>query len=182
MSDHPPPRPQAPAEMAATAWADEFTSRVNEAFGAPGLQFASYLGQQFIISPAESVAALIKHLHQAESFDMLVDLTAVDYPKREARFELIYILYSFASNKRVRVKVNLREGQPAPSITNIFVGANWLEREVFDMFGITFDGHPNLKRILLPDEWNGYPLRKDASITGMDNAWVQSHLGIESGQ
>ena len=182
MSDYPPPRAQAPAEMAATVWADEFTSRVNEAFGAAGLQFASYLGQQFIVSPAESAAALIKHLHEAESFDLLVDLTAVDYPKREERFELIYFLYSFTRNERVRVKVSLREAQSAQSITTTFVGANWLEREVFDMFGITFEGHPNLKRILLPDEWNGYPLRKDASVTGMDNSWVQSHLGIESGQ
>jgi NADH-quinone oxidoreductase subunit C len=182
MSEHPPPRVQPPAEMAAVPWSDEFTSRVSQAFDGQQLQFASYLGQQFIVCPAQSALALIRYLHKKESFDFLVDLTAVDYPKREARFEVIYILYSFSRNERLRVKVNLREAEPAQSITAVFAAANWLEREVFDMFGIRFDGHPNLKRILMPEEWNGFPLRKDASITGMDNNWVQAHLGIESGQ
>jgi NADH-quinone oxidoreductase subunit C len=113
---------------------------------------------------------------------MLTDVTAVDYPKDSARFEIIYILYSFRMNQRVRVKTRVSEAQGVPSLVPLFDAANWLEREVFDMFGIQFTGHPNLKRILMPDDWHGFPLRKDASIIGMDQEWVQKNLGIESGQ
>ncbi len=142
----------------------------------------TYLGQDFITLPVSQLLEAVRHFHTAEQFDFLVDVTAVDYPKDAQRFELIYILYSFPRNERIRLKTRIAENESAPSITSIFKGADWLEREVFDMFGIRFEGHPNLKRILLPDEWQGHPLRKDSSIIGMDNAWVQAHLGIESGQ
>ena len=98
------------------------------------------------------------------------------------QFDLIWILYSFATNERIRVKTLVAEGENAPSVTSIWPAANWLEREVYDMFGIRFDGHPDLKRILLPDEWKGHPLRKDYGIIQQDNEWVQINLGIESGQ
>lgn len=117
---------------------------------------------------------------KALGYDFLVDLTAVDYPTREPRFELVYFVHRFADERRIRIKVPT--GDRAPSVVSIHPGANWLEREVFDMFGIEFEGHPNPKRILLPDEWRGYPLRKDYGIVQMDNAWVQANLGIESGQ
>jgi NADH-quinone oxidoreductase subunit C len=142
----------------------------------------TYLGQNFITLPVSELLDAIRHFHSVEQFDFLVDVTAVDYPKDPQRFELVYILYSFPRNEHIRIKARIAENESAPSITSLFKGANWLEREVFDMFGIRFDGHPDLKRILLPDEWQGHPLRKDASIIGMDNAWVQAHLGIESGQ
>jgi NADH-quinone oxidoreductase subunit C len=142
----------------------------------------TYLGQDFIALPVSELLDAIRHFHSVEQFDFLVDLTAVDYPKDPQRFELIYILYSFPRNERLRIKTRIAENEAAPSITSVFKGADWLEREVFDMFGIRFEGHPDLKRILLPDDWQGHPLRKDASIIGMDNAWVQAHLGIESGQ
>lgn len=142
----------------------------------------TYLGQDFIALPVTQLLDAVRYFHASEQFDLLVDLTAVDYPKDQQRFELIYILYSFARNERIRLKTRIAEEEEAPSITSVFKGADWLEREVFDMFGIRFAGHPNLKRILLPDEWQGHPLRKDSSIIGMDNAWVQAHLGIESGQ
>jgi NADH-quinone oxidoreductase subunit C len=91
-------------------------------------------------------------------------------------------LYSFAKNERLRLKVHAADGEEVPSVFGVWRTADWLEREAFDMFGIIFAGHPNLKRILLPDEWQGFPLRKDYDILQQDTAWVQENLGIESGQ
>jgi len=117
-----------------------------------------------------------------EQFDLLTDLTAVDWPKREKRFDLVLNLYSFPKQERLRIKAQVGEGEPAPSVAGIWPTANWLEREVYDMFGIVFAGHPNLKRLLLPEEWEGFPLRKDYDILQQDDAWVRENLGIESGQ
>lgn len=97
-----------------------------------------------------------------KGYNRLVDITAVDYPEREERFEIVYHLNSMSENRRIRVKTRVDEREPfVPSITDIFPGANWLEREVYDMFGIIFENHPNLKRILLWDDFPGHPLRKD---------------------
>ena len=111
-----------------------------------------------------------------------MDITAVDWPKRAERFDVVYILYSFARNERVRVKTYIAEGYKPETVVNVHLTANWLEREVFDMFGIEFAGHPDMRRILLPEEWQGYPLRKDYGIIQQDDRWVQENLGIESGQ
>jgi NADH-quinone oxidoreductase subunit C len=92
------------------------------------------------------------------------------------------VLYSFSRNERIRVKTRIKEGQKPQSVVGVHLTANWLEREVYDMFGIEFQGHPDLRRILMPDEWEGHPLRKDYDILQMDNRWVQENLGIESGQ
>jgi NADH-quinone oxidoreductase subunit C len=121
-------------------------------------------------------------MRDEDLFDYCVDITAAHYPQREQQFEVIWILYSISRNERVRVKVEIAEGAPIPSAVSIWPAANWLEREVFDMFGIQFEGHPDLKRILLPDGWKGYPLRKDYDILQQDKEWVQINLGIESGQ
>jgi len=109
-------------------------------------------------------------------------VTAVDYPQRAERFDLVYIVYSFARNQRIRVKTRLAEGYEPATAVNVHLTANWLEREVFDMFGIRFRGHPDLKRILLPDDWQGHPLRKDHPITRVDQRWVKENLGIDSAQ
>ena len=116
------------------------------------------------------------------AYTLLTDETAVDYPKREKRFEIIYHLYSFKRNDRLRLKVVVAEGEAVPSVVGVWPTANWLEREVYDMFGVVYEGHPDLKRILLPDGWTGHPLRKDYDILRQDDAWVKSNLGIESGQ
>jgi NADH-quinone oxidoreductase subunit C len=168
--------------MQSTPWEGALPEHLEQTFSGHGLSYQTYLGQNFVTAPAGIIAGIVRFLRDEEQFDFLTDLTAVDRPKDPARFELIYILYSFTRNERIRIKTRAGENEPVPSITSIFEGANWLEREVYDMFGVTFTGHPNLKRILMPDEWRGFPLRKDASIIGMDNEWVQSNLGIESGQ
>jgi len=125
---------------------------------------------------------ILRRLREDEQFDYCVDVTAAHYPKREKQFDVIWILYSFARNERMRVKTQIADGASIASAVSIWPTANWLEREVYDMFGIRFDGHPDLKRILLPDGWKGYPLRKDYGILQQDTEWVQINLGIESGQ
>ena len=99
-------------------------------------------------------------------FSTLVDITAVDYPDREARFDVVYHLLSMYQNQRVRVKVAVREDELVPSAVTVHAGANWPEREVFDMFGILFSGHPDLRRILTDYGFRGFPLRKDFPTTG----------------
>jgi len=131
---------------------------------------------------ADRLLEIAQYSRDEERFDLLVDLTAVDWPKREKRFDLVLILYSFAKNERLRIKAMLGENEPVASVEGVWPVANWLEREVYDMFGIVFEGHSNLKRLLLPEEWQGYPLRKDYDILQQDEAWVRENLGIESGQ
>ena len=148
-----------------------------------GIREAStYLGQNHVVVEPSITHDVLQVLRDEEEFDYCVDITAVHYPTREKQFDLIWILYSFARNQRIRVKTQIADGESFPSTVSIWPTANWLEREVYDMFGITFDGHPDLKRILLPDGWKGYPLRKDYGIIQQDQEWVQINLGIESGQ
>ena len=173
-----PPKPAGPA---ATPWTSDMISRLTRRYGS-GLEASTYLGQNYLVADRSVVAELLQVLHDEEHFDYCVDVTAAHYPERDRQFDLIWILYSFAANERIRVKTLLAEGESAPSATSIWPATNWLEREVYDMFGIQFDGHPDLKRILLPDGWKGHPLRKDYGIIQQDNEWVQLNLGIESGQ
>ncbi|MAJ57067.1 MAG: NADH-quinone oxidoreductase subunit C [Candidatus Pelagibacter sp.] len=99
-------------------------------------------------------------------FKQLIDITGVDFPEREKRFQLIYTLLSHEYNQRIALKINFIDEEIIPSIVNIFTSANWLEREVFDMYGIKFSNHPDLRRILTDYEFEGYPLRKDFPLTG----------------
>ncbi len=119
------------------------------------------------IYPSSVVRVLtILSNHHAFEFEQLVDITAVDYPSRPLRFEIVYHLLSLTHNKRLRVKVDLAEGGAIPSITPVFSNANWYEREVWDMFGIAFTEHPDLRRILTDYTFSGHPLRKDFPLTG----------------
>jgi len=168
--------------MAATPWESELASELKAHFGERISGTSTYLGQNFIVAKPEAAVPILEYLKLESGFDYLVDLTAVDWPKRAERFDLIYIVYSFARNERVRIKTNIPDGFKPHSAVDVHRTANWLEREVFDMFGIEFAGHPDLRRILLPEEWQGYPLRKDYGILQQDDRWVQENLGIESGQ
>jgi NADH-quinone oxidoreductase subunit C len=174
--------PKAPAVMAATPWDGDLPQMLKEQFGDQISEFSTYLGQNFVVAQPGSVVSILEFLKLEADFDYLVDVTAADYPKRPERFDLFYVLYSFARNERIRVKARVADGYKPQTATGVHLVANWLEREVFDMFGIEFAGHPDMRRILLPEDWEGYPLRKDKSITDMDNRWVEEHLGIESGQ
>lgn len=177
-----PAAPKPPAVMAATPWDSELARQLKEEFGDRIREVSTYVGQNFIVCQPEEAVPILEYLKMEADFDYLVDLTAVDWPKRAERFDLVYILYSFARNERVRVKTAIPEGYRPATATGVHRTANWLEREVFDMFGIEFAGHPDLRRILLPEEWQGHPLRKDYPIRLQDHNWVQENLGIESGQ
>ena len=175
-----PPKP--PATMAATPWDSELSRDLKERFGDRITETSTYLGQNFIVAKPQAAIPVLEFLKLEADFDYLVDVTAVDWPKRAERFDLVYVLYSYSRNERVRIKTYIADGDQPQSATGVHLTANWLEREVFDMFGIEFAGHPNMKRILLPEEWQGYPLRKDYGILQQDQRWVQENLGIESGQ
>ena len=165
-------------------------ARLRDRFGDRILGTHDHHGDHTAIVSRDGVVGVLGFCRDDEAlqFDMLTDLTAVDYsrfPGREdgPRFEVVYHLCSVAHNHRLRLKVAVEEDDPVvPTASGLWPIANWLEREVWDMFGIRFDGHPDLRRILLPDGWKGHPLRKDYGITQQDQEWVQINLGIESGQ
>ncbi len=121
-----------------------------------------------VTAVASSIVNLIEFLKRDRQcrFTTLIDITAVDYPGRERRFDVIYHFLSMALRQRLRVKVGIREGSAVPSIFDIHASANWFEREVFDMYGIQFSGHPDLRRILTDYGFEGHPLRKDFPLTG----------------
>jgi NADH-quinone oxidoreductase subunit C len=105
------------------------------------------------------------------AFDMVIDVCGVDMYRPEARFEVVYNLYSLKNKKYIRLKVHVEEGNPVvDSVTSIWPGANWHERETYDMFGITFTGHPDLRRLFLPEEFEYYPLRKDFPLMGIPDS------------
>jgi NADH-quinone oxidoreductase subunit C len=179
-----PAKAAAPAKPAAptpTPWDSPLVAKLRSSYGS-GIEPLTYAGQNYMVVDRSLIPEILQVLRNQEQFDYCVDITAVHYPKREKQFDVLWILYSYARNERIRVTTQIRDGESIPSSVPIWTGANWLEREVYDMFGIKFDGHPDMKRILLPDGWRGHPLRKDYDILQQDNEWVQINLGIESGQ
>ena len=125
-------------------------------------------GQLFIEIDIEALYSTILYLKTNNKcrFKQLIDITAVDYPEKEKRFKLVYLLLSHENNLRILININIDEKLHVPSITKIFPSANWMEREVFDMYGISFKDHPDLRRILTDYGFKGYPLRKDFPLTG----------------
>ena len=175
----PAPKPEGPKPE---PWDSDLVRKLKAQYGSGIREASTYVGQKYLVVDSSIVYEILLRMRDDELFDYCVDLTAVHYPKREAQFDIVYILYSFHSNERVRVKTQIKDGETLRSGVGIWPTANWLEREVFDMFGIEFAGHPDMRRILLPEEWQGYPLRKDYGILQQDDRWVQENLGIESGQ
>jgi NADH-quinone oxidoreductase subunit C len=176
-----PAAPAKPPAPTAAPWDSPMVAKLKGSYGS-GIEPLTYLGQNYMVVDRSLIPEVLQVLRNQEQFDFCVDITAVHYPQREKQFDVMWVLYSFARNERIRVKTQILDGASVPSSVSIWPGANWLEREVYDMFGIKFDGHPDMKRILLPDGWKGHPLRKDYGILQQDNEWVQINLGIESGQ
>ena len=125
--------------------------------------------------PADAYLDFVRAAH-ATGYDVFVDLCGVDYLRRRPRFEVVVTLLSHTLRRRLRLRVGVDGADPvAPSITDVFPGANFYEREAFDLFGIRFAGHPDLTRILLPDDWEGYPLRKDYSVGSVPVQFKGAH-------
>jgi NADH-quinone oxidoreductase subunit C len=176
-----PAAPAKPAGPVPLPWTSPLVEKYRNQYGS-AVEALTYLGQNYLNVDRSLIPDILRLLRDQEQFDYCVDITAVHYPKREKQFDVVWILYSFPRNERMRVKTQIADGASIPSSVDLWAAANWLEREVYDMFGIKFDGHPDLKRILLPDGWKGHPLRKDYGILQQDKEWVQINLGIESGQ
>ena len=125
------------------------------------------LGETTLICDPARIVELCRFLKTDEKFIRLSSVTAVDWHPAEPRFEVVYLLHSIEKNQRLRVKCRLSGANPEiDSVTGVWSGANWYEREVYDMFGIKFRNHPNLIRILMPTDWEGFPLRKDYPVHG----------------
>ncbi|KAI4129919.1 MAG: hypothetical protein LQ338_002004 [Usnochroma carphineum] len=131
-------------------------------------QFSVWKDELTIYIPPSGVIPVMSFLkyHTAAEYTMVADITAVDYPTKDARFEVVYNLLSIRHNSRIRVKTYADEATPIPSITSLYDGANWYEREVYDLFGVFFVGHPDLRRIMTDYGFDGHPLRKDFPLTG----------------
>ncbi len=127
-----------------------------------------FAGQVTVVVQKDAIARVARHLKDAEDFKYCVDVTAVDWKDRSPRFDVVYHFYSFSKNDRIRVKCGVAEEEEVPSIASVFLAANWCERETYDMYGIRFTGHPDLRRILTWDGFHGHPLRKDFPLEGVD--------------
>jgi NADH-quinone oxidoreductase subunit C len=178
----PPAAPKAPIKP--DPWSSPLVDQLQKKFPGAISEPVIFRNQPSLNVAKEHLVAVCEFLKGAEggAYTLLTDETAVDYPKREKRFDIVYHLYSFTGNNRLRLRVQVGAGEKVPSVTGVWPTANWLEREIFDMFGVEYEGHPDLKRILMPDEWVGHPLRKDYDILKQDVDWVKANLGIESGQ
>jgi NADH-quinone oxidoreductase subunit C len=158
---------------------DPLIDRIRERFSGSVTEAVATLGQQIVRVKRDSLIDLCRYLRddQEALFDMCADLTAVHWPDRKGEeFEIVIQLYSVPKNRRLRIKTSIADGESCPTMTPIWSGANWMEREVYDMFGVKFEGHPDLRRILLPEDWPGHPLRKEYPIEYRDNEWTDKHI------
>src|SRR5256714_4782090 len=151
--------------------------KLKEKFSDAVLDASEFLGQLSIQIQPSSIVDVCEALRTdaSTSFNYLSDLTCVHYPdNKSAPFQVVYNLYSIARNERVRLKVETNGG--VNSVTSVWPAADWLEREVYDLFGVVFHNHPDLRRILLPPDWVGHPLRKDYPLEFIENRWTENHL------
>ncbi|WP_284877585.1 NADH-quinone oxidoreductase subunit C [Brevundimonas sp. MEB006b] len=137
-----------------------------EMVGALGVEAQVAFGELTLVAPREQIVEVLTTLRDQFGFQQLLDLCGVDYPDRKERFEVVYHLLSMTRNARLRVKVSTDETQPVPSVISAYPAANWFEREAYDMYGMLFSGHPDMRRLLTDYGFEGHPLRKDFPMTG----------------
>jgi len=163
---------------------ESFTVRkVQEQFPESVLEVREFRGETTIVVRRQDIAEVARFTRDDEElrYDFLSDLSAVDWLPHRPRFEVNYHLYSMAYNRRLRLKVLVGENDPiVPTVTSVWPTAGWHEREVYDLFGIAFSGHPDLRRILLPEDWEGHPLRKDVPLGREDVEFTFNFDAIEA--
>lgn len=162
-----------PTDAANHPLVKKLKSRFGEAIG----EAVEFIGQLSVTVNGQQIVEICDFLKQDKDtpFNYLSDLTCVHYPDRwDAPFEIVYNLFSIGTNERIRLKVSTDAA--VETVTSVWPAANWLEREVFDLFGVKFNNHPDLRRLLLPPDWEGYPLRKDYPLEFIENAWTSEHL------
>lgn len=156
----------------------ELVQKLKSHFNGAIREATEFLGQLSVRVDPERIVDVCDYLRREleTKFDYLSDLTCVHYPMGEGTFEVVYNLYSIPRNERVRLKASLSEGAEIESVTGVWPSANWMEREVYDLFGVKFRNHPDLRRILLPPDWEGHPMRKDYALEFVENQWTEKHL------
>lgn len=169
-----PPDPPPPPEVDAPP----FVTGLQQALPRAVEQVSLWVGDWTVIVQASALQDVMRWLRDTPGaqFDFCSDLTASDWPPRPQRFDVVYHLYATALKHRLRVKVRVADGEAVPTVSEIWPAANWFEREVFDLFGIAFAGHPDLRRILMPDEWQGHPQRKDYPLEGPGELLLEAPL------
>lgn len=153
----------------------EIAEKIKERFPDEVVEITSFRDQVSVIVKKDKIVDICRFLHDDGNIlcDYLADLCGADYlNKKVPRFEVVYQLYSIRHHHRIRVKAQVPEDNPTiESVTSIWAGANWHERECYDLFGIVFKGHPDLRRVLLPEDWEGHPLRKEYPVKGPEKEW-----------
>jgi len=164
-----------PSDASAHPLAQKLKSRFDGAL----LEAVEFIGQVSLRIERSRIVEVCEALRtdQDTPFNYLSDVTCVHFPDHhEAPYELVYNLYSIPANQRLRLKVTTTAEQGVESVTGVWPAANWMEREIYDLFGVIFRNHPDLRRLLLPPDWEGHPLRKDVSLEFVENAWTKKHL------
>ena len=169
-----PPDPPPPVDLPVPA----AIAGLQSAMPGAVLALSFFVGDWTVIVDRAAILDVARYLRTASgaAFDICSDVTATDWPPRPERFDVIYCLFSTTHRQRLRVKARVADGDPIDSVTSVWPAANWLEREVFDMFGIRFSGHLDLRRILMPDEWQGHPQRKDYPLEGPGELLLENPL------
>lgn len=152
--------------------------RLREQFGDALMEVKVWRNETTVVLRTEDLVRVCRFLRDEPdlAFDFLSDLTGVDrlkLPGNSPRFEVVYHLHSLQYKRRLRLKVRVDESETVPTLTGVWETANWHEREVYDLFGVPFQGHPDLRRILMPDDWEGHPLRKDYPVEASPKWWEE---------
>jgi NADH-quinone oxidoreductase subunit C len=150
----------------------------------PGASFEAVPSVDFttVYAPADQIVATCQVLRDSLDFEVLVEVTCADYLPRAPRYEVVYHLLSVSKRERLRVKVRVPADATLATVQGVYPGAGWLEREVWDMFGIVFDGHPDLRRLLMPEDWEGHPQRKDYPVQIQKAAQTYAPLEVSEEQ